>query len=102
MVATRSYREIKADMLRRITGGEWPPGSLLPNETHLAQEYGSARATINRAMRELVEDGLVDAGRFDVFECLHLSISLAGAPGSRRGGYARIWRTWRTAATILV
>lgn len=63
MVATRSYREIKADMLRRITGGEWPPGSLLPNETHLAQEYGSARATINRAMRELVEDGLVERKR---------------------------------------
>lgn len=63
MVATSSYREIKADMLRRITGGEWPPGSLLPNEMGLAQEYGSARATISRAMRELVEDGLVERKR---------------------------------------
>lgn len=58
-----SYREIKADMLRRITGGEWPPGSLLPNETDLAQSYGSARATISRAMRELVEDGFVERKR---------------------------------------
>ncbi|HRO15371.1 MAG TPA: GntR family transcriptional regulator, partial [Paracoccus sp. (in: a-proteobacteria)] len=63
MVATSSYREIKANILRRITSGEWPPGSLLPNEMALAQEYGSARATVSRAMRELVEDGIVERKR---------------------------------------
>lgn len=58
-----SYRAIKADMLRRITGGEWPPGGLLPSEAELSQEYGSARATVSRAMRELVEHGIVERKR---------------------------------------
>lgn len=58
-----SYRDIKGDMLRRITGGEWPPGTLLPSEMDLSQEYGSARATISRAMRELVDDGIVERKR---------------------------------------
>lgn len=58
-----SYRAIRADMLRRITGGEWPPGSLLPGETELSREYGSARATVSRAMRELAEEGIIERKR---------------------------------------
>lgn len=58
-----TYRDIKADILRKITQGEWKPGSLIPNETELAESYGSARATVNRAMRELVEDGLIERKR---------------------------------------
>jgi GntR family histidine utilization transcriptional repressor len=58
-----NYREIKADMLGRITRGEWQPGSLLPNEQALAETYGTARATVNRAMRELAEDGIIERKR---------------------------------------
>ena len=61
MVVT--YREIKADILGRITRGEWKPGSLLPGELELAETYGSARATVNRAMRELAEDGIIERKR---------------------------------------
>ena len=28
-----SYRDVKAEILRRITEGDWAPGALLPNET---------------------------------------------------------------------
>ena len=62
-MATTSYRDIKADALRRITDGEWPPGSLLPSEMDLSQHYGAARATVSRAMRELAEEGLVERKR---------------------------------------
>lgn len=58
-----TYRDIKADILRKITQGEWKPGSLIPNEMELAESYGSARATVNRAMRELAEDGLIERKR---------------------------------------
>jgi GntR family histidine utilization transcriptional repressor len=58
-----SYREIKTDILRRITTGDWKPGSLLPNEQALAESYGTARATVNRAMRELAEDGIIERKR---------------------------------------
>lgn len=61
VVAT--YREIKADILGKITRGEWRPGSLIPSEIELAESYGSARATVNRAMRELVDDGIIERKR---------------------------------------
>lgn len=60
---TVTYRDIKADILGKITRGEWPPGSLIPGELELAETYGSARATVNRAMRELVEDGIIERKR---------------------------------------
>lgn len=60
---TVSYREIKADLLRKITEGEWKPGALIPSELDLAVQYGVARATVNRAMRELTDDGLVERKR---------------------------------------
>lgn len=61
MAAT--YREIKADILGRITRGEWKPGSLIPGELELAETYGSARATVSRAMRELADDGIIERKR---------------------------------------
>ncbi|MFV0475680.1 MAG: GntR family transcriptional regulator [Pikeienuella sp.] len=58
-----TYREIRADLLRRIQAGEWAPGGLLPGELDLAESYGAARATVSRAMRELVEEGIVERKR---------------------------------------
>jgi GntR family histidine utilization transcriptional repressor len=58
-----TYREVKAEILRRITEGEWSPGALLPGEVDLAEAFGVARATVNRAMRELAEDGLLERRR---------------------------------------
>lgn len=59
----KTYGEVKTDILTRIMGGLWPPGSLLPNEQDLAADYGVARATVNRAMRELVDEGIVERKR---------------------------------------
>ncbi len=58
-----TYRDIKADILGKITRGEWKPGALIPGELELAEAYGSARATVNRAMRELAEDGIIERKR---------------------------------------
>ncbi|WP_372609319.1 UTRA domain-containing protein [Halomonas sp.] len=58
-----TYREIKADILSKITKGHWQPGSLMPNEIELADIYGCARATVNRAMRELADDGIIERRR---------------------------------------
>lgn len=58
-----TYRDIKADILAKITLGSWEPGSLVPNEIDLAETYGCARATVNRAMRELADDGIVERRR---------------------------------------
>ncbi|MDE9451992.1 UTRA domain-containing protein [Aliiroseovarius sp. Z3] len=58
-----TYREVKADILRQITQGELAPGSPMPNEVDLAASYGCARATVNRAMRELADDGFIERRR---------------------------------------
>lgn len=58
-----TFREVKAEILRRITAGPWGPGILLPGEVDLAAEFGCSRATINRAMREVSDLGLLDRKR---------------------------------------
>ncbi len=58
-----AFRDIKKKIRRRIVEGVWRPGDLLPNEVDLAEEFGCARATVNRAMRELAEEGLVERKR---------------------------------------
>ncbi len=62
-VEKTSYRGVKAEILRRITDGDWAPGTLLPGEVELAETFGVARATVNRAMRELTEEGLLERRR---------------------------------------
>lgn len=61
MAAT--FRDVKADILDKITQGTWAPGSMMPNEIELAQTYDCARATVNRAMRELADDGIIERRR---------------------------------------
>lgn len=58
-----SYRDIKAEVLARIRSNVWGPGTLLPGEVDLATEFGCARATVNRALRELAEEGVIDRRR---------------------------------------
>jgi GntR family transcriptional regulator, histidine utilization repressor len=57
------YRQIKAEVFRRIRAGNYGPGELLPGEVELAAEFGCARATVNRAMQELSDDGIIDRRR---------------------------------------
>lgn len=61
--AKRSFRRIKADILDRIVGGEWSLGGALPRESDLADSYGCARATVNRALRELAQEGVLERRR---------------------------------------
>lgn len=43
--------------------GTWAPGGLLPNEADLAKSYNCARATVNRAMQALADEGIVERRR---------------------------------------
>lgn len=58
-----TWQGVQEEVLRRIRSHEWPPGALIPPETELAREFGCARATVNRALRELAEAGLLDRRR---------------------------------------
>lgn len=58
-----TWQSVRAEALRRIRAREWPPGSQIPHEADLATEFGCARATVNRALRDLAEAGFLDRRR---------------------------------------
>lgn len=58
-----SFQDVRDEVMRRIEVRIWPQGALLPTETDLAEEFGCARATVNRALRELAERGVIDRKR---------------------------------------
>jgi GntR family transcriptional regulator, histidine utilization repressor len=57
------WQSIRAEALRRMHVGDWPPGARIPDEAELAAEFGCARATVNRALRDLAEAGLLERRR---------------------------------------
>ena len=61
--APLSYRDIKRIVLDRIHNRQWPPDTLLPTEADLVTEFSSTRTTINRALRELAEEGYLERKR---------------------------------------
>ncbi|MCX5539599.1 histidine utilization repressor [Paraburkholderia sp. CNPSo 3076] len=48
-----AYEQIKRYVVDRITDGTWKPGEAIPSETELVKEFGVARMTVSRALREL-------------------------------------------------
>lgn len=54
-----SWQWIAAEARRRIAARLWLPGARIPDEAALAAEFGCARATVNRALRELAAAGLL-------------------------------------------
>jgi GntR family transcriptional regulator len=53
-------REIAEELRRRIVEGEFAPGSRLPSESDLCQQYGVSRVTVRTAAKALESQGLVD------------------------------------------
>ncbi|WP_421700890.1 GntR family transcriptional regulator [Aliiroseovarius sp.] len=60
---TTGFQDIRDEVIERIQTRVWPQGSLLPTEVELAAEFGVARATVNRALRELADQGIVTRKR---------------------------------------
>lgn len=61
--APTGWQAVHDEALRRIQTREWAPGALIPGEEDLAAELGCARATVNRALRELAGAGLLERRR---------------------------------------
>ncbi|WP_195132852.1 GntR family transcriptional regulator [Nocardia amamiensis] len=54
------WREIAADLRRRVDTGEWPPGETLPSMRELASHYAAnSHATVNRAIMHLIGEGIL-------------------------------------------
>lgn len=57
------YQAIKSEMMQRIHKRTYAPGASIPNEIELAAEFKVARATVNRALRELSDEGVLERKR---------------------------------------
>jgi GntR family histidine utilization transcriptional repressor len=53
------YQRVKDHIVRHIQDGSWPAGQRIPSEHELVAQFGYSRMTINRALRELAEQGRV-------------------------------------------
>ncbi len=62
-MAITGWQAARDEALRRIRARDWPPGSRIPDEADLAAEWGVARATVNRALRDLADAGYLDRRR---------------------------------------
>ncbi len=54
------YQQIKKTIERKIAAGEWTAGQKLPSENELVAALEVSRMTINRALRELTQQGLIN------------------------------------------
>lgn len=53
------YQHIKDFVAGKIQDGTWSPGDRLPSENDLVLQFGMSRMTVNRALRELQEQGRI-------------------------------------------
>ena len=57
------HSRILADLRDAIVSGAWPPGHRVPYEHELSATYGCSRMTVNKAMTQLVDSGLIERRR---------------------------------------
>lgn len=57
------WAEIAEEARRRIFRRDWAPGETIPSEEALAREFKASRVTVNRALRALAEEGVLDRRR---------------------------------------
>jgi GntR family transcriptional regulator, histidine utilization repressor len=57
------YSEIQRDIERKITTGEWIPGTRIPPERDLVDTYNCSRMTVNKALSSLASAGLITRKR---------------------------------------
>lgn len=61
--AATDWKTIRKDVLQRIQAGIWKPGTTIPREIDIAQDYGCTRSTVGRALRDLAAAGFLDRRR---------------------------------------
>ncbi|MDM2972519.1 histidine utilization repressor [Citrobacter sp. CK198] len=53
------YEKVKQMISDNIASGVWRPHDRIPSEAELVAQFGFSRMTINRALRELTDEGLL-------------------------------------------
>jgi GntR family histidine utilization transcriptional repressor len=57
---TAPYAQVKQALKAGLAEGRWRSGDLMPSEAELVVQFGVSRMTVNRALRELQSEGIID------------------------------------------
>lgn len=55
-----AYQQIKQAILSNIHSGQWKAGDAIPTEMALTEQFGVSRMTVNRALKELSEEKVLE------------------------------------------
>lgn len=58
--AVAPYARVKQHLKEQLARGRWPPGARMPSESELVAQFRVSRMTVNRALRELQAEGLIE------------------------------------------
>jgi len=58
-----SWRDVRTEIHEAILSGRYGPGDRLPRDADIAEELNCARSTVQRAMQDLSDSGLVERRR---------------------------------------
>lgn len=53
------YKDIKRQLMRSLTEGDWKPGEAIPAERRLAERFGRSIGTVRKAIDELVAENIL-------------------------------------------
>ncbi|WP_299022556.1 histidine utilization repressor [uncultured Photobacterium sp.] len=70
MAQSPRYLQIKQYLNDKIQSRTWPPGFRIPTEIELSEQFSVSRMTANKAIRDLVKEGLLErTPRLGTFVC---------------------------------
>lgn len=84
----REFQRVSDELRSRMTDGTYPMRSFLPSQRDLAEEFGVSRDTVQRALRDLADEGWIESRQGSgsrVIKTQRIQSSTARATRSRRG-----------------
>ncbi|MER7378638.1 GntR family transcriptional regulator [Streptomyces lanatus] len=84
----REFQRVADELRARMADGAYPLNSFLPSQRLLAEELGVSRDTVQRALRELIDEGWIESRQGSgsrVVKAQRIQSSTPRATRSRRG-----------------
>ncbi|MER6284778.1 GntR family transcriptional regulator [Streptomyces sviceus] len=80
----REFGRVSGELRVRMTDGTYPVRSFLPSQRDLAKEFGVSRDTVQRALRELAEEGWIESRRGSGSRVIRIQRIQSTAPKATR------------------
>lgn len=87
--------QIRSQLLRRMTTGELAPGTRMPSERELAEQFAVARTSVREAIQGLVSLGAIERRGNRSYVAERLPEVEVGAEADRRGFVRELFETRR-------